>query len=52
MRRVHSEHRVAILKGRSDLKTQWVALALFPWRSISSVNNRHRDRSQKFSRVR
>ena len=52
MRRVHSEHRVAILKGRSDLEAPWGDLALLPWRSISSVENRHRDRSQTFSRVR
>ena len=48
MRRDHSEHRVAFLKGRSDLKAPWVDLALFRWRSISSVDNRYRDLSQTF----
>ena len=50
--RAHSEHRVAILEGRSDLMTPWVVLALVPWRSNFSVDSLHRDCSETSPRVR
>ena len=34
VRRAHSENRVAILEGHSDLMTPWGVLALVPWRSF------------------
>ena len=52
VRRAHSENRVASLEGRSDLMSPWGVLALVPWRSIFSVDNLHRDRSETFPRVR
>ena len=52
VRRAHSENRVAILEGRSDLMTPWSVLPLVPRRSIFSIDNLHRDRSETFPRVR
>ena len=56
VRRAHSENRVAILEGRSDLMTDlmtpWSVLPLVPRRSIFSIDNLHRDRSETFPRVR
>ena len=52
VRRAHSENSVAILERRSDLMTPWSVLPLVPRRSIFSIDNLHRDRSETFPRVR
>ena len=52
VRRAHSENSVAILEGRSDLMTPWSVQPLVPRRSIFSIDNLHRDRSETFPRVR
>ena len=52
VRRAHSENSVAILEGCCDLMTPWSVLPLVPRRSIFSIDNLHRDRSETFPRVR